>query len=196
MLQTFGQANTSGSKTKMKVFWAELLFTLFCQIWTRSKCLINHHQPGKYYQITHHYQLLHQCCYTVIGNGPHNQRFSGRFSNAYYCDSPPPPSPKNTNSDITPWFSKIWEPGLVYNLCYITKMKSRSTGSRKMTYTLYHSNLVALAQIILFLEMLKFSEFFFSQRKKSFGAVPRKNLLDYSVIFWNILFFKMKYFIN
>jgi hypothetical protein len=53
MLQTFGQANnTSGGKTKMKVFGAELLFTLFCEIWTRSKHLINHHQPGKYYQIT------------------------------------------------------------------------------------------------------------------------------------------------
>jgi hypothetical protein len=44
MLQTLGQANTSGGKTKMKVFRAELLFTLFSQIWTRSKNLINHHQ--------------------------------------------------------------------------------------------------------------------------------------------------------
>jgi len=52
MLQTLGQANTLGGKTKMKVFRAELLFTLFCQISTRSKHLINHHQPGKYYQIT------------------------------------------------------------------------------------------------------------------------------------------------
>jgi len=73
-------------------------------------------------------------------------------------------------------------------------MKSRSTGSRKMTYTLYHGNLVALTQIILFLEMFKSSEKKISQRKKSFGEVPRKNLLDYSVIFW-IFFSKMKYFI-